>query len=293
MTTQNHTASPTSSGMTTMLTITQEDDTMMTGTTPSQSHTATHPAVKSTPSTPSGTTVNTTVKVSANQTVMTATPQRKMTTDNVSVMSHPSTVTATSPSQPVTSTSVPYISTILAPTDISTIVETNLCSQDPSPCDTITTDCIFSGGIVTCSCRSGYINSRFSNRGCTACPSGEKEENGNCVVCPFGYAGFNCNDSSLLALVVISCVLGGLLFILLLAFVIYCCRRTREEPNNSSPYPAEDFEGMWSNKEVLPIPRASLNWDSTQIEMTKSGNHAPMAKKNYGNGVHALDPCCY
>ncbi|KAI1887255.1 hypothetical protein AGOR_G00188040 [Albula goreensis] len=105
-------------------------------------------------------------------------------------------------------------------------VLTNLCSQDPGPCDKKTTECEFrADGVATCSCRPGYVSSLFSNRSCAACPSGEKEEEGKCVACPFGYAGFNCNDSALLAVVVISCVLGGLLVILLLAFIIYCCCR--------------------------------------------------------------------
>ncbi|KAG7459747.1 hypothetical protein MATL_G00214010 [Megalops atlanticus] len=163
---------------------------------------------------------------------------------------------------------------------------TNLCSQEPGPCDTVTTDCSYSAdGIVTCNCKPGYINSRYSNRSCIACPSGQKAENGKCVVCPFGYAGFDCNDSSLLAIVVISCVLGGLLLILFLAFIIYCWRRPRKEADCSSPYKDEDFRNMWPNKDILPIPRASLNWDPAQIEMTESDSNTQLARKSLVNGM--------
>ncbi|XP_026102858.1 mucin-13-like [Carassius auratus] len=57
----------------------------------------------------------------------------------------------------------------------------------------------------------------------TVCPSGYKAENNTCVRCPFGYSGFNCDDSSLLALVVVACVLGGILLIVILAVLIYIC----------------------------------------------------------------------
>ncbi|XP_036408773.1 mucin-5AC-like [Megalops cyprinoides] len=163
---------------------------------------------------------------------------------------------------------------------------TNLCSQEPGPCDSVTTDCSYSAdGIATCSCKPGYINSRFSNRSCIACPSGQKAENGKCVVCPFGYAGFDCNDSSLLAAVVISCVLGGLLLILFLAFIIYCWRRPRKEADCSSPYKDEDFRNMWPSKDILPIPRATLNWDPAQIEMTESDSNTQLARKSLVNGM--------
>ncbi|KAJ8344867.1 hypothetical protein SKAU_G00290600 [Synaphobranchus kaupii] len=162
--------------------------------------------------------------------------------------------------------------------------ETDLCSRDPGPCDTMTTNCNYSGdGFSTCTCKPGYLSTHFSNKSCAACPSGEKAEEGKCVACPFGYAGFNCDDSTLLAVVVISCVLGGVLLIVLLAFIIYCCcmARVQEQPSYSSPYPAEDFRNTWSNKEIIPIPRASLNWDS-QIELTENRN---AARKSNGNGM--------
>ncbi|KAG5832277.1 hypothetical protein ANANG_G00289380 [Anguilla anguilla] len=161
--------------------------------------------------------------------------------------------------------------------------ETDLCSQVPGPCDTMTTSCNLSGGIPACTCKPGHLKTLYSNKSCTACPSGSKAEDGKCVACPFGYAGFNCNDSSLLAVVVISCVLGGVLLILLLAFIIsYCCWK-KKDPTYSSPYPAEDAgpTSSWSNRQIIPIPRASLHWDSSQMELTENRN---AGRKSHGNG---------
>ncbi|XP_064171571.1 protein HEG-like isoform X3 [Anguilla rostrata] len=160
---------------------------------------------------------------------------------------------------------------------------TDLCSQVPGPCDTMTTSCNLSGGIPACTCKPGHLKTLYSNKSCTACPSGSKAEDGKCVACPFGYAGFNCNDSSLLAVVVISCVLGGVLLILLLAFIISCCCRKKKDPTYSSPYPAEDAgpTSSWSNRQIIPIPRASLHWDSSQMELTENRN---AGRKSHGNG---------
>lgn len=103
--------------------------------------------------------------------------------------------------------------------------DVDLCHRTPIPCDGNTTECTTNDGIVGCTCKDGYIRSTFFDRSCSACPSGQKAVgNTDCEPCSFGYAGFNCNDSSLLAVVVVSCVLGGLLLILLLVFIIYSSR---------------------------------------------------------------------
>ncbi|KAI1896417.1 hypothetical protein AGOR_G00094560 [Albula goreensis] len=176
----------------------------------------------------------------------------------------------------------------------STFKPINLCELNPAPCDGDTTECNYANGIATCNCKEGYINSAFSNRSCTACPSGEQAVGDKCTSCPFGYSGFNCNDSALLAVVVISCVLGGLLLILLLAFLIYCCRTSKQtskgESSFNSPYPDQQTRSTWSNQQVPKIPRASANtgWDPSQLEMTESGStRALVSKDRPGNGVMA------
>lgn len=167
--------------------------------------------------------------------------------------------------------------------------DTDLCQMKPKPCDLDTTECYTSDGIVSCPCQTGYIRSNFSQRSCSACPSGQKAKDNACVKCPFGYSGFNCNDSSLLAVVVISCVLGGLLLILLLAFIIYGSRTKKKD--YSSPYPpAQETRTTWSNDNIPKIPRASANisaqWDPTQLEMTESGStRALVTKERPGNGM--------
>ncbi|KAG7492159.1 hypothetical protein MATL_G00012370 [Megalops atlanticus] len=178
------------------------------------------------------------------------------------------------------------------PLENATFKETALCQQNPSPCDTDTTECSSgNGGIASCTCKSGYISSQFSNTSCMACPSGQKAVNNMCVPCPFGYAGFNCSDSALLAVVVISCVLGGLLLILLLVFLFCCCRTSHKEISYNSPYPAHEVQGQWSTQQMPKIPRATANpnWEPTQLEMTESGStRALVAKDRPRNGAMAL-----
>ncbi|KAM4536203.1 uncharacterized protein V3H82_025791 isoform 2-T2 [Fundulus diaphanus] len=125
----------------------------------------------------------------------------------------------------------------------------------------------------------------YSNSSCKACPSGQRAVGDTCLKCSFGYAGFNCNDSSLLAVVVISCVLGGVLLILLLALLVYCCWRrcSKTKPDrHTSPY-SEDISKSWPIG-ITPIPRATTNLDSS-IEMTEGGSTNTLVdKKQQSNG---------
>ncbi|XP_046722188.1 mucin-13 isoform X2 [Silurus meridionalis] len=147
---------------------------------------------------------------------------------------------------------------------------TNLCAQNPPPCDAGSTICSSANGTATCSCMPGYILTGFSERICKACPSGQQAVNQNCVPCAFGYSGFNCNDSSLLALVVVAVVLGAILLIIILALLICCVvYRSKRISNHNSPY-STDF-ATWRSHAVTPIPRASLgnntNSEAYQTEM--------------------------
>ncbi|KAM9746372.1 protein HEG homolog 1 isoform 6-T6 [Menidia menidia] len=174
----------------------------------------------------------------------------------------------------------------------ATFTSTSLCEQTPKPCQVSTTSCKNINGQPVCSCKDGYVSDVYSNTSCRACPSGQRKVGEECQPCSFGYAGFNCNDSSLLALVIVSCVLGGLLLILILAFLIYWCWRKCSESksgDNTSPYSSEDSSKPWPTA-ITPIPRASSNWDAApSIEMAEGGStHTLVDKKRYSNGLGSL-----
>ncbi|XP_014850155.1 PREDICTED: mucin-13-like [Poecilia mexicana] len=164
---------------------------------------------------------------------------------------------------------------------------TNLCEVEPLPCDVSSTKCTNANGKASCSCKDGYISMIYSNTSCKACPSGQQALQDKCETCPFGYAGFNCNDSSLLAVVIISCVLGGVLLILVLALLGYCCWKRCSRPNpdrNVSPY-SDELNKSWSIG-ITPIPRATTHWEPAgSIEMTEGGSTNTLVdKKLESNG---------
>uniref|UniRef100_A0A3P9M478 SEA domain-containing protein n=1 Tax=Oryzias latipes TaxID=8090 RepID=A0A3P9M478_ORYLA len=170
----------------------------------------------------------------------------------------------------------------------ATFESTLLCEQVPVPCEAASTVCTNQNGRAVCSCNEGYISTVFSNTSCKACPSGQTAVGNTCKPCSFGYAGFNCNDSSLLAVVIISVVLGGVLLILVVALLIYCCwgRCSCRRPIfGSSPY-NEDLSKSWP-ADITPIPRATLSWDTAgAIEMTEGGSTNTLVEKNHhSNGL--------
>ncbi|XP_063760537.1 protein HEG isoform X2 [Eleginops maclovinus] len=179
----------------------------------------------------------------------------------------------------------------------ATFTGTNLCVQEPLPCDVSTTLCTNTNGRAVCSCREGYISILYSNSSCKACPSGLRAVGHTCEPCAFGYAGFNCNDSALLAVVVVSCVLGGVVLILLLALLIYCfrMRSSNSKPHLSrSPYSSGDLNQPWPTG-ITPIPRATSNWDAAPpIEMTDGGSTHVLVDKNHqtngSSGSYDLNP---
>lgn len=166
----------------------------------------------------------------------------------------------------------------------------DLCSVGPlSPCDVSTTSCSSVNGQSKCTCLEGYvtINQLYSNSSCRACPSGQRAVENTCQPCSFGYAGFNCNDSSLLAVVVVSCVLGGILLILILALIASCCWKgcSKSEPDFDSPYSVTNVTQPWPT-DITPIPRANTNWDSgPSIEMTEGGSTRILVDKKNQNGL--------
>ncbi|XP_047464945.1 protein HEG homolog 1-like [Mugil cephalus] len=90
-----------------------------------------------------------------------------------------------------------------------TFAEEDLCERNP--CDVATARCFSTNGNFNCTCKDEYVPTDFSNRACHACPSGQKAVNSECIDCPFGYSGFNCNESWQLSLVIVGSVLGVLL----------------------------------------------------------------------------------
>ncbi|RXN03460.1 mucin-2-like isoform X2 [Labeo rohita] len=168
-------------------------------------------------------------------------------------------------------------------------IATNLCDQIPPPCDADTTACEAKNGTADCPCKPGHVHDPYQTRSCRVCPSGYKAQDDTCVRCPFGYSGFNCDDSSLLALVVVACVLGGILLIVILAVLIYICVNRSKKSSNSnynSPYPANEFRATWAPQDVSHIPRVTLS-SSSSIDGT--GNSIEMSeglgKKGYSNGM--------
>ncbi|XP_059925807.1 protein HEG isoform X2 [Gadus macrocephalus] len=115
-----------------------------------------------------------------------------------------------------------------------------------------------------------------------------------CLPCSFGYAGINCNDSSLLAVVVISVVLGSVLLLLVLGLITWMCCFRSSPKQTSSPYPAkEQIPGSWGIAGVIPIPRATTQWDSNpSIEMSEgNGTHNLTEQPNSSTtGSYDLDP---
>ncbi|KAK2833114.1 hypothetical protein Q5P01_017003 [Channa striata] len=171
----------------------------------------------------------------------------------------------------------------------ATYAATNLCEQEPLPCEVSTTTCRNKDGRAVCFCKEGFISVVYSNTSCRACPSGQRAVGDTCQPCAFGYSGFNCNDSALLAVVVISCVLGGILLILILALLIYCCCIDCSKDNANygrSPYSSGEIAQTWPTG-VTTIPRATTNWDpSPPMEMTEGGStHALVDKKHQTNGL--------
>ncbi|XP_061605964.1 mucin-2 isoform X2 [Phyllopteryx taeniolatus] len=165
----------------------------------------------------------------------------------------------------------------------ATFSGTKLCDQVPLPCDAASTVCTSANGHVGCSCKGGYVSTVYSNISCKACPSGQEVVGNSCQKCAFGYAGFNCTDSSLLAVVVVSCVLGGVLLILILALLSFCCwwrcSGGQAEHSDASPYPAGELTKPWPVG-ITPIPRAN-----TAGTLNAASAMEMMDKRHHGNGM--------
>ncbi|XP_067285709.1 mucin-13b isoform X2 [Pseudorasbora parva] len=184
-------------------------------------------------------------------------------------------------SSPATSETVEKL--IQANTDFEQFKPSSAC--DVGVCDSSTTSkCTEDNGNVMCDCSEGFINSEFTSHSCIPCPNGQKAEEGKCKNCPFGYAGFNCNDPFLLVVVVVSTVLGALLIIFIVALIFVSCRNPKESSSSQV-----DFSSNYGNAElhkptgVPRIPRANpdASWKSNSLEMTNSGSNQALVTRDH------------
>uniref|UniRef100_A0A8C4ZYS1 SEA domain-containing protein n=1 Tax=Gadus morhua TaxID=8049 RepID=A0A8C4ZYS1_GADMO len=53
---------------------------------------------------------------------------------------------------------------------------TELCLEQPLPCDSMSTKCQSLNGRAQCSCQEGFIPNVFSSKSCSACPSGTRAD---------------------------------------------------------------------------------------------------------------------
>ncbi|XP_047464946.1 mucin-13-like [Mugil cephalus] len=171
------------------------------------------------------------------------------------------------------------------------VVDEKLCDRDP--CEELTTTCSSNDGNFTCTCKEGHIPTD-SLRRCHVCPSGQKAGDSECINCPFGYSGFNCNESWQLILVIIGSVFTALLLIaiILLPLLIRKFSKKKSKTDTSSKTSlinghslnshASVFDkgsatglAVFTKNGVLRLPRATVNssWNSTtRLEMTASNS---------------------
>ncbi|XP_031170680.1 mucin-13b [Sander lucioperca] len=181
--------------------------------------------------------------------------------------------------------------------------ERDLC--DKKPCDESSTTCKYADGSFTCTCWDNYIKTDYTTKICIACPSGQKAEGSKkCVNCPFGYSGFNCNESWKLVLVIVGSVLGGLLLITLILLPVVARKSSKKSSkmnknadishppankplvnsslaNSRATSVNRQANGLssFANAGVPKIPRATTtnSWDSrTNLEMTPNTSRQNM-----------------
>ncbi|XP_070694782.1 protein HEG [Pempheris klunzingeri] len=146
----------------------------------------------------------------------------------------------------------------------------SLCVAQKAQCDTERSTCTDNSGTALCQCLQGYYKHNPDDLSCLECGDGYKLENDTCVLCTFGFGGFNCGNFYKLIAVVVSPAGGALLLILIIALIVTCCKKDKNDINKiifksgdlqMSPYP--DFPQ--SN-------RKSTDWGRETIEMQENGS---------------------
>ncbi|TRY59625.1 hypothetical protein DNTS_003897 [Danionella cerebrum] len=184
--------------------------------------------------------------------------------------------------------------------------ERNLCDQDLPPCEVETTVCKVADGVAECDCKPDYVPNLYQTKSCQGVfllvlaqvvseprikhvfrvhlgtlDLTAMTDRDLCVRMHWGT-----KDSTLLALVVVACVLGGLLLIAITGILVYICvahGKKKSDINYNSPYPTEDFRAAWPDH-VSHIPRATLSAGpsneafANSLEMSES-------KKGHSNGL--------
>lgn len=130
----------------------------------------------------------------------------------------------------------------------------SLC--DFAMCDSSSSDCHSHGGLVTCECRRGYYKFSPTDRSCRACGSGFQRTGSGCERCPIGFAGFNCEEPYLLAVIVESC-LGCVLLVSLITLLVFYFRR--KEPQKPM-FIDSIVLGVPTDQPSLRLPRAQFSW---------------------------------
>ncbi|TWW70290.1 hypothetical protein D4764_18G0010960, partial [Takifugu flavidus] len=165
----------------------------------------------------------------------------------------------------------------------------DVCELDPYPCNRETANCTSANGNSQCPCLDGYIIDQFSSVSCKACESGFRADGDGCVPCMFLLKGFNCNDGSLLAVVVVSVVLGTALLAFVITSVLFVSRRSKtksQKTKSSNPYLPQQ---PWKSG-VSRLPRATTKWDESPPTESSQGvrSRPKLTMTNEGNRVVSL-----
>eukprot|EP00066_Takifugu_rubripes_P030339 XP_011619605.1 PREDICTED: protein HEG-like isoform X1 [Takifugu rubripes] len=160
----------------------------------------------------------------------------------------------------------------------------DVCELEPYPCNRETANCTSANGNSQCPCLDGYIIDQFSGVSCKACESGFRADGDGCVPCMFLLKGFNCNDGSLLAVVVVSVVLGTALLAFVITSVLFVSRRSKtksQKTKSSNPYLPQQ---PWKSG-VSRLPRATTKWDKSPPTESSQGvrSRPKLTMTNEGN----------